>query len=85
MLALQKFLQEALETINWIPSTKDFLTLAEWHDASMRTFTKDEEDLSVLLGRYSIVLNCGVDVENRSAFAGKIIYGPWGSAPTLPA
>lgn len=80
--ALHKFLAEALDSINWIPSPKDYPSLDEWHEASMHTFTKDEEDLCVLLGRYSTVLNGGVDAQCSSPFSAVIIQGPWGPAPS---
>ena len=75
--ALHKFLAEALDSINWIPSPKDYPSLAEWHEASMNSFTKDEEDLCVLLRRYSNVLNGGVEAQGQSPFSPVVIQGPW--------
>ena len=75
VLALRKFLAEALEIINAIPSPKAFASLSEWHEASMQTFTKDEEDLCVLLERYSTILNGGV-CDSYSVGA-VILQGPW--------
>lgn len=65
VLALQKFLQEALESINWVPSRSDFATVEEWHEASMRTFEDDEEHLEALLVRFSAILNNGLEVKDE--------------------
>jgi hypothetical protein len=77
VLALQKFLAEALDTINWIPSRQDYATLDDWHQASMSTFAKDEEDLCVLLRHYSTVLNGGVIPQPAGELTGLVIKGPW--------
>ena len=66
--ALHKFLAQALDNINWIPSRSEYPSLDEWHQASMRTFTTEEEGLCVLLSRYSTVLNGGVDAQPPGAF-----------------
>ena len=75
--ALHKFLAQALDNINWIPSRSEYPSLDEWHQASMRTFTTEEEGLCVLLSRYSTVLNGGVDAQPPGAFSAVVIKGPW--------
>jgi len=81
MLALHKFLEEALAILNSIPSPRDYPSLDEWHSASMRTFEKDEEDLCVLLQQYATVLNGGMASQGPSPFQGVVLQGPWASAP----
>ena len=75
--ALQKFLAEALNNIIWIPSRSDYASLDDWHQASMHTFTTEEEGLCVLLTRYSTVLNGGVDVKPSGPSSAVVIQGPW--------
>jgi hypothetical protein len=83
VLMLHKFLAEALDIINCIPPVKDYASLDEWHEASMYTFTKDEEDLCALLEHYSTVLNGGVASKSAGPFAGVVLHGPW--APVSPS
>jgi hypothetical protein len=80
VLALQKFLHEALEAITWIPPRNDFSSLDEWHAASMRTFTDEEEKLAKLMDRYSKVLNAGTESPSGPRTA-TIIRGPWEIIP----
>ena len=75
--ALHKFLAEALDNINWIPPRGDYASLDEWHQASLRTYTTEEEGLCVLLARYSTVLNSGVAAPCPSPFKPVVIQGPW--------
>ena len=77
--ALHLFLGEALAIINAIPSPKGYSNLDEWHQASMRTFEQDEKDLCVLLARYSIALNGGLEVQCLFPSRGSVIFGPWGA------
>jgi hypothetical protein len=76
VLMLRKFLGEALESINWIPSPRDYASLDEWHEASMQTFRDDEENLRVLLRRYSTILNGGIDAPTASSSKGVVLMGP---------
>jgi hypothetical protein len=81
VLALHKFLAEALNIINSIPAPRDYASLDEWHAASMRTFEKDEEDLCVLLRHYATVLNGGVASQHARSFTGVVVQGPWAPSP----
>jgi hypothetical protein len=81
VLALQRFLHEALESINWIPPRHDFLSREDWHEATIRTFRDDAENIRVLLERYSTIMNCGVGVIDSSLSTATIIQGPWGHSP----
>lgn len=75
--ALHQFLGAALAIINAIPSPKNYSSLEEWHQASVRTFEQDEKDLCVLLARYSIILNGGLNVQSATPRTGSVILGPW--------
>lgn len=78
VLALQKFLAQALESLNMIPSTEGFDSLEEWHHASMATFAKDEEDLCALLHQYSAVLNGSSPKPRANKAEAVVLQGPWG-------
>lgn len=75
--ALHQFLGEALAIVNAIPSPKSYASLDEWHQAAIQTYKQDEEDLCVLLSRYSAVLNGGVKASPVDAAVGVVILGPW--------
>jgi hypothetical protein len=77
VLALHKFLAEALETINWIPPINEYPSLEAWHEACKRTYTDEEADLCVVLERYSTLLNCG-EVDPVAAIQEAVVLqGPW--------
>jgi hypothetical protein len=77
VLALHKFLAEALDSINAIPSPRDFQSLDQWHHASMHSYVKDEEDLCALLHHYSSVLNGGEVASKSRPFEAIVLQGPW--------
>ena len=77
VMALHKFLAEALNINNPIPARGDYDTLEQWHLASMRTFEQDEKDLSVLLKQYSAVLDGTSPTVTPQARAKVVVEGPW--------
>ena len=79
--ALHQFLAEALAIINAIPPRANYSSLDEWHQASMLTFDQDEQDLCVLLVRYSIILNGGLNVQSVTSPAESVVLGPWLASP----
>jgi hypothetical protein len=77
VMALHKFLDEALDIDNPIPPRDDFETLEQWHLASMRTYEQDEQALRVLLEHYSAVLDGRSPTITPEARAEVVVEGPW--------
>lgn len=77
LAVLQKFLGEALAINNPIPACAGFTSLDEWHQAAMRTFAQDEQELVVLLKTYSAVLDGEPAPKRTPRRWGKVVAGPW--------
>jgi hypothetical protein len=77
VLALQKFLAEALDSVIPIPDRAAHSSLDEWHQASLLTYDQEEDALCELLCQYSKILDGGVPASASLPSDALIIHGPW--------